>query len=169
MFKWRMAYDLSRPIVDNGRTKKCLPTLDFLLTPARAFCTPASSEYFTGYWSHTLLCSCAAAIHWAGIGIIGSVLAPQVLYCDKQQQQQQPVTLWPSVCTSAFLLLANLSQDWAVTDWIKIAVLESRDSRKGSFYRTLGCSTQINGKIWGKPKLIEYVIPAPPPAAPYRG
>ena len=36
-----MAYDLSRPIVDNGRTKKCLPTLDFLLTPARALCTPA--------------------------------------------------------------------------------------------------------------------------------
>ena len=40
MFCRRMAYDLSRPMVDNGQMKKCLPTLDFLLTRARAFEKP---------------------------------------------------------------------------------------------------------------------------------
>ena len=65
MFCRRMAYDLSRPMVDNGQMKKCLPTLDFLLTRARAFEKPTIPPGI----GPTL-----AALHWAVIGIIGSVL-----------------------------------------------------------------------------------------------
>ena len=49
------SYDLLRPIVDNGGRKKCLPTLDFLLTPARALCMPAA---------HIGLSFAAARDHW---------------------------------------------------------------------------------------------------------
>ena len=74
---WRMAYDLSRPIGDKGRLKKCLPTLDFLLTRLVPFVKRVSV-------AHSLLLR--RAIRWAGIGIIGRLLHKWSIVTQAEQR-----------------------------------------------------------------------------------
>ena len=84
------SYDLLRPIVDNGGRKKCLPTLDFLLTPARALCMPAA---------HIGLSFAAARDHWYYWERVSSTSAAPL--CD--------IALPPHYTLCAYPL-SNLSQ-----------------------------------------------------------
>ena len=109
----RMAYDLSRPISgDNGWMKKCLPTLDFLLTRLVPFVKPA--DYFTGYWSHTLCCAPSDTLsrdqcYWER--------AAQVVCCDKPSRFHFGQVCAHRLSTSC---QTSLTQDWTVADWIKM-------------------------------------------------